>query len=86
MLPDVWNVAEPLEVKCRRPIHQSSDQSNSGRKEKVKPPCGEETEGQESRSRWDHQSSVWPLIQPYQEEKYKGKNPRYESNIPSRDE
>ena len=68
-----------------RPIHQSSDQSNSGGKEIKKPPCGEETEGKESRSRRDHQSSRLPLIQPYQEDKYKGKNPRYESNIPSRD-
>ena len=33
MLPALWNVAEPLEVEYRRPIHQSSDQSNSGRKE-----------------------------------------------------
>ena len=49
MLPDVWNVAEPLEVEYRRPIHQNSDQSNSGRKEIVKPPCAEETEGQELR-------------------------------------
>ena len=32
MLPDVWNVDEPLEVEYRRPIHQNSDQSNSGRK------------------------------------------------------
>ena len=47
MLPNVWNVAEPLEVEYRQLIHQSSDQSNSGRKEKVKPSCGEETEGQE---------------------------------------
>ena len=31
-----------------------SDQSNSGRKERVKPPCGEETEGQELRLRKDH--------------------------------
>ena len=53
MLPDVWNVAEPLEVEYRWPIHQNSDQSNSGRKEIVKPPCAEETEGQESRSRRD---------------------------------
>ena len=42
------------EVEYRWPIHQSSDQSNSGRKEKVKPPCGEETEGQELRLRKDH--------------------------------
>ena len=54
MLPDVWNVAEPLEVEFRRPIHQSNDQSNSGRKEKVKPPCAEETEGQELRLSKDH--------------------------------
>ena len=86
MLPDMWNVAEPLEVEYRWPIHQSSDQSNSGRKEIVKPPRVEETEGQESRSRRDHQSSGQPFIQSYQEEKYKGKNPRYESNIPSRSE
>ena len=39
-------MAEPLEVEYRRPIHQSSDQSNSGRREIVKPPCAEETEGQ----------------------------------------
>ena len=57
MLPDAWNVAEPLEVEYRRPIHQSSDQSNSGSREIVKPPCAEETEGQDLRSRRDHQSS-----------------------------
>ena len=38
-------------------MQKNSDQSNSGRKEIVKPPCAEETEGQESRSRRDHQSS-----------------------------
>ena len=54
MLPDVCNLAEPLEVEYRRSIHQSSDQSNSGRKEKVKPPCGKETEGQELRLRRDY--------------------------------
>ena len=32
-MPDVWNVAEPLEVEYRRPIHQSSDQSNSDKRE-----------------------------------------------------
>ena len=32
MMPAVWNVAEPLEVEYRRSIHQSIDQSNSGRK------------------------------------------------------
>ena len=68
------------------PSHWGSDQNNSGRKEIEKPPCGEETEGQESSSRRDHQSSGQPSIQPYREEKYEGKNPRYESNIPSRDE
>ena len=57
MMPDVWDVAEPLEVEYRQPIHQSSDQSNSVRKEIEKPPCGEETESQELRSRRDHQSS-----------------------------
>ena len=56
-MPDVWDVAEPLEVEYRRPMHQSSDQSNKGRKEIEKPPCVKETEGQESRSRRDHQSS-----------------------------
>ena len=39
MLPVVWNVAEPLEVEYRWPIHQSSDQNNGGRKEIEKPPC-----------------------------------------------
>ena len=34
-----------LEVEYRWPIHQNSDQSNSGRKEIEKPPCGEEIEG-----------------------------------------
>ena len=56
IMPAVWNVAEPLEVEYRRPIHQSSNQSNSGRKGIEKPPCGEETEGQESRSRRGRQS------------------------------
>ena len=32
----MWNVAEPFEVEYRRPIHQGSDQSNSGRKEMEK--------------------------------------------------
>ena len=50
MMPDMWNVAEPSELEYRQPIHQSSDQSNSGRKEIEKPPCVEETEDQESRS------------------------------------
>ena len=45
------------DIGYRWPIHQSSDQSNSGRKEIEKPPCGKETEGQELRSRRDHQSS-----------------------------
>ena len=44
-MPAVWNVAEPLEVEYRRSIHQSSDQSNSSRKEIEKPPCSEEIEG-----------------------------------------
>ena len=55
-MPAVWNVDEPLEVEYRRSIHQSSDQSNSGRKEIEKPPCGEETEGQELRSKKGRQS------------------------------
>ena len=50
----VWNVAKPLEVEYREPILQSSDQSNSSRKEIENPPCGEETEGQELKSRRDH--------------------------------
>ena len=33
MMPVVWNVAEPLEMEYRQPVLQSSDQSNSGRKE-----------------------------------------------------
>ena len=57
MMPAMWNVAEPLEVEDRWPIHQSSDQSNSGIKEIEKSPCSEETEDQESRSRSDQQSS-----------------------------
>ena len=28
----MWNVAEPLAVEYKQPIHYSSDQSNSGRK------------------------------------------------------
>ena len=35
-MPAVWNVAEPLEVEYRQLIHQSSDQSNSGKKEIIK--------------------------------------------------
>ena len=49
-MPNVWNVAEPLEVEYRQPIRQISDQSNSGRKEIEKQPYREEIEGQESRS------------------------------------
>ena len=56
MMPAVWNMAEPLEVEYRRPIHQSSDQSNSSRKEIEKSSCGEETYGQEPRSRRGRQS------------------------------
>ena len=33
MMPDVWNVAEPLEMEYRQPVHQSSDQSSCNRKE-----------------------------------------------------
>ena len=47
MMSIVWNVAEPLEVEYRRPLLQSSDQSNSVRKEIKNPPCGKETEGQD---------------------------------------
>ena len=35
---------EPLEVEYGQPIHQNSDQSSRSRKEKEKPPCGEEIE------------------------------------------
>ena len=56
MMSAMWNVAKQLEVEYRWSILQSSDQSNSNRKEIEKPPCGKETEGQESRSRRDHQS------------------------------
>ena len=69
MMSDIWNMAKPLEVEYRQPIHQSSDQSNSGRKEIEKQPYSKEIQGQESRSRREHQSSGWPLILPYQEEK-----------------
>ena len=57
MMPDVWNMAEPLEIEYRQLVCQSSNQSDSGREEIGKQPCGEEIEGQDSRSRWDHQSS-----------------------------
>ena len=46
MMPAVWNVVEPLEVEYRQPVHQSSDQSNSGIKEIDKLPCGAEIESQ----------------------------------------
>ena len=55
MIPAMWDVADSLDLEYRQPVHQSSDQSNSGRKEIEKPPCCEETEGQELRSRRDHQ-------------------------------
>ena len=42
MMPAVWKVAKPLEVEYRQPVHRSSDQSNSGRKEIEKSSCGEE--------------------------------------------
>ena len=32
-MPDMWNMAKPLEVEYKQPIHQSSDQSNSGEKD-----------------------------------------------------
>ena len=47
MMPVVWNMAEPLEVKYRQPVCQSSDQSNSDRKDIEKQPCDEEIKGQE---------------------------------------
>ena len=46
MMPDMWNIAEPLGVECRQSICQSSDQSNSSKKEIEKQPYGEEIEGQ----------------------------------------
>ena len=45
MMSHVWNVAKPLELECRQPICQSSDQSNSDEKEIEKQPCDEEIEG-----------------------------------------
>ena len=57
MMPAVWDVAEPLEVEYRQPIIRAVNQSNSGRKEIEKPPCGVEIESQELRSRRDHQSN-----------------------------
>ena len=38
-MPDVWNMAKPLEVEQRQQIHQRSDQSNSSRKEIEEQPC-----------------------------------------------
>ena len=46
-MSDVWNMAKPLEVEYRQPILQSSDQSNSDKKEIEKQPYNEEIEGQE---------------------------------------
>ena len=69
MMIDVFNFAEPLEVEYRQPVSQSSDQSNSYKKEIGKEPFSEEIEGQELRSRRNHQSGGYPLIQPYQGEK-----------------
>ena len=43
-MPAEWNVAEPMEMEYRQPIHQSSNQSNSGRKEIEKSPYGDEIE------------------------------------------
>ena len=42
MMPAVWNVAKPLEVEYRQSIHQSRDQSNSGRKGTEKQPYGDD--------------------------------------------
>ena len=57
-------------MEYRQPIRQSSDQINSEIKEKQKQSCGKEIEGQEQKSRRDHQSSKQPLIiQPYQKVK-----------------
>ena len=44
MMPAVRNMDEPSEVEYRQPIHQSSDQSNSGRKEIEKQHCRKEIE------------------------------------------
>ena len=55
----------------RQPIHQSSDQSNSGRKEKVKPPCGEETEGQEGIT--NQADGLW--FNPIKKRSIKGRTP-----------
>ena len=56
MMSAVWNAAEPLEVNTGSQFIRAVTKSNSGRKEIEKPPCGEETEGQESRSRRGRQS------------------------------
>ena len=55
IMPAMCTVAELLELEYRQAVHQSSDQSNSSRKEIEKQPCAEEIEGQESKSRRDLQ-------------------------------
>ena len=79
MMPAVWNVAESLELEYRQPIRQSSDQSNSGRKEIEKPPCGGEVEcrGQGRITNQADSLRFNPIEKSIA---------RYESNIPSRDE
>ena len=46
MVLDMWNVAEPLEVGYRQPVHQSNDQNNNDKKGKDKQPFTSEIEGQ----------------------------------------
>ena len=43
-MPNMWNVAKPLEVEYRQPIRQSSDQSNGSRNEIKKQSFGIEIE------------------------------------------
>ena len=64
-MPAVWKVAEPLEVEYRQPIHQSSDQKNSGRKDRRATLLSRVEVEEGSPIKWI------ALIQPYQE-KYKG--------------
>ena len=42
MMPDVWNMTEPLTAENRQSNHQRSDQSNNNRKRKDKQPCSGE--------------------------------------------
>ena len=56
MMPDMWNIAEPLEVEYRHPIRHSSDQVIAVEKEIETQSCGKELEGRKSRSRITNQA------------------------------